>query len=347
MNKPSVSIIVPIYNVGPYVEDCIRSVMRQTYDGPMECVVVDDCGTDSSMDIVEKLVAEYDGPIMFKILHHEHNRGLSAARNTGMDATTGDYLYFLDSDDELTDDCIEKLTEPLNKEWYDFVVGNVCRVKILSNNHQKEEKNKSLILKIADKTVVTDSMILRTYRTGWNQNAWNKLYKADFIRKNRLSFKEGLVHEDNLWTFQIACIASSLFVVNHVTYIYKKREGSITYPFCRRKRVEALTITIKEMSSFVDKNHIKRIDVFPFFDNFFTYILDFYSSSISVFISKYKELRPFVRYFVLCDIHYNYFHIKKFINDIHYMLPTNIAPYWQFFIYYRLYPFIIRKIRKR
>lgn len=346
MHITSVSVVVPIFNVELYVEDCIRSVMRQTYDGPMECIVVDDCGIDSSMDIVEKLVVEYDGPISFKILHHTHNRGLSAARNTGMNAATGDYLFFLDSDDELTDDCFEKLTEPLNNEWYDFVVGNVSCVKILSNN-QKMEIKTSLTLKIADKTVVTDSMILRTYRTGWNQTAWNKLYRADFIRQNRLFFKEGLIHEDNLWTFQIACIASSLFVINHVTYIYKvKREGSITYQFYRRNRVEALRIIIKEMSSFVDKNHINRIDVFPFFNNFFTYILNYYSFSISEFVSKYKELRPFIKYLVSCDIHYNHLHIKKYIRHIHYIMPTYIAPYWQFYIYYRLHPFI-HKIRKR
>ena len=133
MNQPSVSIIIPVYNVEPYVEDCIRSVIRQTYGGKMECIVVDDCGTDNSMDVVERVIGEYNGPIPFRILHHEHNRGLSAARNTGMDAATGDYLFFLDSDDELTDDCIEKLTEPLVKEWYDVVIGNVGAYHLLSS----------------------------------------------------------------------------------------------------------------------------------------------------------------------------------------------------------------------
>jgi glycosyltransferase involved in cell wall biosynthesis len=73
--------------------------MRQTYEGDIECIVVDDCGTDGSMGIVNKLILEYNGPIMFKILHHTHNRGLSAARNTGISNASGDYLLFLDSDD--------------------------------------------------------------------------------------------------------------------------------------------------------------------------------------------------------------------------------------------------------
>ena len=90
-NTIDVSIIVPVYNVAHYIEDCLRSVMRQTYKGSMECLVVDDCGTDDSMSIVERMIAEYDGPIQFKILRHEHNRGLSAARNTGTMQATGDY----------------------------------------------------------------------------------------------------------------------------------------------------------------------------------------------------------------------------------------------------------------
>ena len=73
MIKLNISIIIPVYNVEPYVEDCIRSVMRQTYDGPMECIIVDDCGSDNSMAIVKKMVTEYNGSIAFKILHHKHN----------------------------------------------------------------------------------------------------------------------------------------------------------------------------------------------------------------------------------------------------------------------------------
>lgn len=84
-----VSIIIPVYNVAPYIEDCLRSVMRQTYAGPMECLIVDDCGTDESIHIAERLITEYNGPIHFDILHHNHNRGLSAARNTGIENAVG------------------------------------------------------------------------------------------------------------------------------------------------------------------------------------------------------------------------------------------------------------------
>ena len=105
----------------PYIEDCLQSVMRQTYRGEMECILVDDCGTDNSMEIVQQLVAAYKGPVVFKIVHHDHNRGLSAARNTGIDVSSGEYVFFLDSDDWISDGCIERLTQPLGLEQYDAI----------------------------------------------------------------------------------------------------------------------------------------------------------------------------------------------------------------------------------
>ena len=77
---------------------------------------MDNCGTDKCMAIAEELIAGYEGPIEFRIVHHEYNRGLSAVRNTGMNASTCEYVYFLDSDDWISDDCIEKLTNPLQKK---------------------------------------------------------------------------------------------------------------------------------------------------------------------------------------------------------------------------------------
>lgn len=110
-----VSVIIPVYNVEPYIAACIQTVMRQTYQGELECILVDDCGTDNSMEIAEKLISDYQGPIEFRILHHEHNRGLSAARNTGTAASKGDYIYFLDSDDEISPNCIELMANVVLK----------------------------------------------------------------------------------------------------------------------------------------------------------------------------------------------------------------------------------------
>ena len=77
-----VSIIIPVFNVSEYIERCIKSVMNQTYSD-IECLIVDDATLDDSIEKCERLIVEYKGPIKFSILHHQKNRGLSAARNTG------------------------------------------------------------------------------------------------------------------------------------------------------------------------------------------------------------------------------------------------------------------------
>ena len=78
-----VSIVIPVYNVEAYIIECLESVARQTYRGEMECLIVDDCGADESIALAEDFIRSYQGDIHFQILHHDHNRGLAAARNTG------------------------------------------------------------------------------------------------------------------------------------------------------------------------------------------------------------------------------------------------------------------------
>ena len=80
-----VSIIIPVYNVSAYIERCVKSVMSQTYSGDIECILVNDATPDDSIAIAEHLIADYNGPFQFLILSHDHNRGQSAARNTGID----------------------------------------------------------------------------------------------------------------------------------------------------------------------------------------------------------------------------------------------------------------------
>ena len=174
-----ISIIIPIYNVEPCVATCLNSVVTQSYRGPLECLLVDDCGTDQSMVVVEQLISDYQGTILFRVLHHSHNRGLSAARNTGMEAATGDYIFFLDSDDVIEKNCIEALVKPLEEEKYDVVVGNIQTIG-------DEKKNSFLRLKLNDGEILRGKEIEETYRNKWNMVAVNKLYRSAFIREQKL-----------------------------------------------------------------------------------------------------------------------------------------------------------------
>ena len=107
--KYRISIVVPIYNVEPYILECLESVANQKNANGIECILVDDCGKDKSMEIAEQFVCSYNGPIHFSVIHHEKNMGLSAARNCGTKVAQGEYIFFLDSDDTIVPNCMELL----------------------------------------------------------------------------------------------------------------------------------------------------------------------------------------------------------------------------------------------
>lgn len=117
--NPLVSIIVPVYNVSVYVEDCLSSIVSQTYDN-IEVLCIDDRGTDDSMDIVRQY-AKDDHRI--KIIQNERNIGLGATRNVGIRHASGNYLFFLDSDDYITADAIEKLVMTAEASEADIIYG--------------------------------------------------------------------------------------------------------------------------------------------------------------------------------------------------------------------------------
>lgn len=218
----TVSIIIPLYNVEQYIEECLKSVTNQTFRGGLECIIVDDCGTDASLVIAERFVQDYEGHISFRIIHHVCNGGFCAARNTGFDAAIGDYVYFLDPDDWITPDCIDLLAECAMKHaGVDLVQGGVCnaphKLKMCPDLREYYTDRKEIA-----HLFLSEGLIPVT--------AWNKLISSDFLKRNRkIRFKEGFLHEDLLFSYYLAQCVISIAVVNSGTYHYREyREGSIT-----------------------------------------------------------------------------------------------------------------------
>lgn len=215
----NVLIIIPVYRVGEYIERCIVSVLSQTYQD-IECIIVDDATPDNSIELCKKLIAAYQGPISFKFVYHTENRGLSAARNSGLHAATGEYVYFLDGDDEITSDCIEKLVRPVIEDHtIDVVQGNYIYSPLKGERHYKWD----------DKCVVGNGQIRDIFfkRKQIPVTAWNKLIRRDFLIDHHLEFEEGLLFEDILWSFCMMKYVEKLYLVSDVTYVYYKRKDSI------------------------------------------------------------------------------------------------------------------------
>lgn len=241
----SVSIIVPVYNVAPYVEACLQSVMRQSYTGKMECVVIDDVCTDDSMAIVERVIRGYDGPIEFRILHHEQNRGLSAARNTGTLQATGEYLYYIDSDDVISEECIEKLMQKASEDpSIEMVQGNTCV-------HTMQKDTRILVKTIYLQNTETNEEARKCYYQ-YKQvivNVCNKLLRRDFIINHNIFCREGVILEDWLWSFYLLKHLKKASFMTDVTYLQKERPGSITTGTDLRKRMEYFRIVYQEILS--------------------------------------------------------------------------------------------------
>jgi len=229
--KAKVSIIIPMYNVSNYIEHCLESVIRQTYPA-IECIIVDDGSTDDSAAKCERIIGAYQGPIQFSIIYHDRNRGVSAGRNTGTDAVTGQYVYYLDSDDVISPDCIEKLLAPM---LADETIEGVQGRSILLKNKDYDNLPKGPEMEPLDlvgRSIIQDTYYEdRKWETG-NRNiivfATNKLMRVDFIKKNHLGFKEGQLWEDILWfSYMVNCV-NHMYLVPDITYYNCKRPNSIT-----------------------------------------------------------------------------------------------------------------------
>lgn len=258
-----VSIIIPIYNVSDYVERCLQSVMKQNYQD-IECILVDDNTPDDSIEKCQRMIDEYNGPIQFKISHHKHNRGLSAARNTGMNAANGEYIYFLDSDDYIFPNCIKCLVEAINKEdGIDWAWGKFDDDSNIHPNIPCGVYSNDMVLM---KQFIRDPM------------AYNRLYKNNFIKRSNLRFKEGLIHEDDLWSFMVACHTRRISICEDLTYHYYHNPNgimaqplSIRYSHYCRVYSEMIHYA-KENKLWCDKyiyeyinKQIKRIYQIPFY----------------------------------------------------------------------------------
>ena len=217
-----VSIIIPTYNVASYIIECLDSVASQTYRGSLECIVVDDCGTDDSIALADNFIQHYLGKIDFRILHREKNGGLSAARNTGLNEAKGEFVYFLDSDDYITPDCIESLVE-VAKHFpkVEIVQGGIVNTKGTIIYDSTRFKTPQLL---EDRKDIYSKLVFGELPV----SSWNKLIRRDFLKENSIDFYEGVIHEDVDFLYKLAAHVTSFALCPVITYCYRiQREGSI------------------------------------------------------------------------------------------------------------------------
>ena len=242
---PKVSIIIPVFNVENYLERCLKSIINQTFKD-IEIIIINDGSTDKSLEICKKF-AESDKRI---ILISQKNKGVSAARNTGINIATGKYLSFVDSDDFITPDMIEFLLTNIEKHdadisscgMYDCYIQNNNKIKKICN---KNKNNHGMInsSEALQEIFINGKVSLFVY---------DKLYKKKLF--DNLRFSENIIYEDAEIMPKIITKSNKIFYSFKPKYYYLRHENSLTSSKFREKDLDIIKVSKKNLE-FIKKNH--------------------------------------------------------------------------------------------
>lgn len=235
------SIVVPVYNVESYLNDCLKSLQAQDYTD-FEVICVNDGSTDSSREILTEWETRFP---QMRVIDRE-NGGLSAARNTGLAVADGDYVVFVDSDDWVEPTMLARLAEESNGEdmicfacrrtdnnTYDTLQSEQDRGWSYYNHHALEHREVPFVC------------------------VWQRCYRREFLEENYLRFREGILHEDNEFTPRACFKAKSIKTIPDVLYNYRMRPGSIMATRGMKSKESLITIG-NELSALFNKE--KGID---------------------------------------------------------------------------------------
>lgn len=231
-----ISIIVPVYNVEKYLNQCLDSIVSQEFSYNFEVICVNDGSTDGSKLILEKYTKKYSNVKLVE----QKNCGLSAARNTGFRNSIGKYIMFIDSDDYLeNNNVISMLYNEVTENNLDFIIADF--------EYDYEDKNKNY--RIDRETTIKNCIMegRELFDKGIKSNSimsivWNKLYSREFLDKNNLYFYEGILYEDMEFTPKAYYLAERVKYIDEKIIMYRQREGSIMSTINEKRVVDFIKV---------------------------------------------------------------------------------------------------------
>lgn len=241
------SIIIPIYGVERYIEACLNSLLSQSIDhGLVECILVDDCTPDRSMEIARQRIDSYEGKMSFVWLKHERNRGLSAARNTGLTQAKGKYVLFIDSDDYLLPDALTLFAQAAKDHPESpLIIGNYYDEQRATNNYHLRHPK-----------VISNLNELFLGKT-CKITAWNELILREVLVKHQLTFVEGQYFEDNIFNFRLfSLLPGPAVMLPQITYFYRHNQSGIMNQVRYEKVEKSMTDYLAILDDF--SSHIDR-----------------------------------------------------------------------------------------
>ena len=220
--SPLVSIGIPVYNVEPYIEKCLLSVLNQTYEN-LEILVVDDLGTDNSMQIVSKLLRNSSRGSYLKMITQSKNGGSGEARNAVINQAQGKYLYFLDSDDYIEPNTIELMVEQAESNQADVVIASLRKI-VWNTDKELPTLQYSSFQLIKGKDAFAN-YVCQDLRWHIAITACNILFLVDFLRRNDIKFLASK-DEDALFLSDYYSEVENAVIMPDITYNYVIRPGS-------------------------------------------------------------------------------------------------------------------------
>jgi glycosyltransferase involved in cell wall biosynthesis len=291
------SIILPCYNVSAYISQCLNSIYSQKLsEEEFEVICVNDCSTDNTVEIIQSFQAKYKN---LKLLHHDVNKNLGASRNTGFKYATGKYVWFVDSDDFLADECLPLILSELEINKLEIVEINSYLTKPETNPLFLEANYKS------DSKIMCGGDYLKELLNspywGCKVEVWRRIFLKEFLQKNSFTFSEILFGvEDVIFFYQTFSICQRFKHLSIYGYIY------------RNDSVESITNSPKNRGLKLAVKIIVFLKVIEFFRN-------------AVFFTNYEKIKAIETY---------RWALKKISRKIFLLDTDNLKMY-----FFKIYPF--------
>ena len=303
MKSCKLSIILPVYNVENYIEECISSILKISSIN-YELIIVNDGSTDQSINRIESLISSFPNVRVI----NQINKGLSAARNTGMASAKGEYIWFIDSDDVIDSLKIEELFEyELSEDIvvFDFIKFNKTDISEYSSNipHHKI---------ISGKYCLQHYYLKELYTV-----VWRNLYKRDFLKREALKFLEGILYEDVEWMPRVLYKAKTVSYYPITIYKYRVRSESIVNNTFKRRNYDDIITVCNSLNSFLKKEKVET--------NIKNIVQDSMNYFLLLAICKYSYNNKVNNCQLASEIMYNLKHVSwkfRLINSIYRFTPA-------------------------
>lgn len=235
-----ISVIIPVYNVSEYLDECLTSVVNQNYSN-YEVIVVNDGSTDNSLEIAKKYEKKYKKLIK---VYDKENGGLSSARNYGIKKSTGEYLFFVDSDDYILPNCLEVIGKNINENKcdilvYSFLIGDEKKYNRMFDN-QIDDLNKRYIVGMP--------------------NAINKVFKKELYVDNGIEFPLGLYYEDLATSPKLALHTNNIAFIEEPLYFYRIRPNSIMTNKEYNPKVDAIFVVLEQLRKYFKNQYQEELE---------------------------------------------------------------------------------------